>query len=162
MRPAPRRVTVAFIALFTLGALINARVGLDASDRCIDWTRFAVIALALSTAAAALGAAFAEEPTPLARAGNALFGAVATGLAAFTLLVTLNSALDRSPTATMVVRRTSVVHAAGRHWTVRIDGRDWLLAERLLGSCAARDEVTLDVSRGAFGQRWVRALRCAP
>lgn len=162
MRPTPRSVTGTFIALFVLGALINALVGLDAADRCIDWTLFGWIALALSSAAAVLGAAYSDKATPLARASNALFGAVATGMAAFTLLVTLHSALDRSPTVMMVVRRSGVVRAAGRHWMVRIDGRDWLLAERLRGACTDSDEATLAVSRGAFGQRWIRVLRCAP
>jgi hypothetical protein len=153
-------VTFVFIATFAVGMIVIATKGLDASDRCIDVALFAWIALAAATAAAFVGAVYPEEPTPKARLINALYGAVSVGITVFSSLATIDVVFDRTPTHSMVVRREGVVDARGRHWRVRVDGREWLLAERILGECASRAEVTLELSRGALGQRWIRSVRC--
>jgi hypothetical protein len=153
-------VTFVFIATFVVGMIVIATKGLDALDRCIDVALFAWIALASAAVAAAAGAAYAEKPTLAARAANALYGAVSVGMLVFSSLATIDVVFDRSPTHSMVVRREGVVDARGRHWRVRVEGREWLLAERILGDCASRAEVTLELSRGALGQRWIRSVRC--
>ncbi len=154
-------MTFVFIATFVVGMIVVATKGLDAVDRCVDVALFGWIALAAAAVAAVVGAAFPEKPTPRGRALNALYGAVSVGITVFASLATIDVAFDRSPTTAITVRREGVLDARGRHWRVRIDGREWLLAERILGDCASRSEATLELSRGALGQRWIRSVRCA-
>lgn len=91
------------------------------------------------------------------------FGAMALAIAAFSLLEWCNAKLDRSTAQPVLVTPGARVSAgrAGMQRVVVVFGKLWLLSDRLAGPCRDASTLTLEVSAGALGQRWVRGLRCA-
>lgn len=158
------KASLAWIACFCVGAGWIALFGRDSLDRTIDHGLVAACSLVAAVVGGALAYRFTAEKSARAKALDAFFGAFSLVSLVFALVEWSNVRLDSSPAQPVAVTAGERVSAgrAGPQRIVTVFGKRWLLSDKLSGSCKNTAELTLDVSAGWLGQRWVRAVRCAP